>query len=462
VSVAGALDRIAARDGELCSFTETHEVARDADPGDGPLAGVPVAVKDNIVTTAGRTTCSSALLENYESPFDATVVEKLRAAGAVIVGKTSMDEFAMGSSGERSLCGPCKNPWDPSRVTGGSSGGSAAAVAAGLVPIALGSDTGGSVRQPASLCGVVGLKPTYGRVSRYGLVAYASSLDQIGPITRTVGDAAKVLGVIAGHDPRDATSSTRPVDDYHNRLGEPIKGKRIGVPSFARSDAVHPEVARVFDATCAALKEDGAELVDVELPSLEHAVAAYYLVATAEASSNLARFDGIRYGRRAALSPGEGLMELYEKSRSEGFGSEVKLRIMLGTFALSAGYADKLYEKALKVRRLIKDDHDKVFALGIDGLLTPTAPEPAFKIGAKIDDPVAMYLGDMFTVSANLAGLPAVSVPAGLADVDGVKLPVGVQFTGRAFDEGGILSLAAAIERTNPIGDARPVVWAGD
>jgi len=218
----------------------------------------------------------------------------------------------------------------------------------------------------------------------------------------------------------------------------------------------------VFDATCAALKEDGAELVDVELPSLEHAVAAYYLVATAEASSNLARFDGIRYGRRAALSPGEGLMELYEKSRSEGFGSEVKLRIMLGTFALSAGYADKLYEKALKVRRLIKDDHDKVFALGIDGLLTPTAPEPAFKIGAKIDDPVAMYLGDMFTVSANLAGLPAVSVPAGLADVDGVKLPVGVQFTGRAFDEGGILSLAAAIERTNPIGDARPVVWAGD
>ncbi|MEM9065017.1 MAG: Asp-tRNA(Asn)/Glu-tRNA(Gln) amidotransferase subunit GatA [Planctomycetota bacterium] len=445
-----------ARDESLSSFVE----AFDATAGDGPLGDFDISVKANICTREGRTECCSKLLQGYRSPFDATVVEKLTSAGAAIVGKNNMDEFAMGSSGERSVHGPCRNPWDTSRVTGGSSGGSAAAVAAGLVRASLGSDTGGSVRQPAALCGVVGLKPTYGRVSRYGLVAYASSLDQIGPIARSCEDVAVVLGAIAGHDPNDATSSTRGVEDYTARLRESVSGKKIGVPSFARGQGVSAEVARVFDASVEAFRSRGAEIVDVELPSLEYAVPAYYLVATAEASSNLARFDGIRYGRRAELDKGEGLFELYEKSRSEGFGAEVKLRIILGTFALSAGYADKLYERALKVRRLIKDDHDRVFASGIDAILTPTAPSPAFKIGEKTDDPVAMYLEDIFTVSANLAGLPAVSLPAGLAGVDGVTLPVGVQLTGRAWDEAGILSIGAELERCELMGDAKPAVWA--
>ncbi len=409
-----------------------------------PLLGVPVAIKDNICFEAGNTTAASKLLADYRSPFSATAVKRLVDAGAVIIGKTNMDEFGMGSSGENSAFGPTRNPWETDRVPGGSSSGSAAAVAAGVVPVALGSDTGGSIRQPASHCGVVGFKPTYGRVSRYGLIAYASSLDQIGTLTRSVADAASSLAAISGIDPHDATSSTRPVPAYASECDQPIAGLRIGVPAQARSSANDPRVTKALEKALSLYQEQGATIVDIELPTIDYAIAAYYIVATAEASSNLARFDGVRYGKRATLGPGEGLMELYCKSRAEGFGPEVKKRIMLGTHVLSSGYYDAYYATAMKARRKIKGDFDAVFAENGPAchvIMMPASPGPAFKLGEKTTDPLAMYLEDAYTVPVNLAGLPAVTVP-----VDG-PLPIGVQLIGPAFGESTLLRAASMLER---------------
>ncbi|MEO0483977.1 MAG: Asp-tRNA(Asn)/Glu-tRNA(Gln) amidotransferase subunit GatA [Planctomycetota bacterium] len=458
-AVRASLDAIAARDGELSAFTQVfadeamqrasaidEAVAKGEDPG--PLAGVPIAVKDNICTTLGRTTCASRFLEDYRSPFDATAVERLLAAGAVIVGKTNMDEFAMGSSGEHSCFERAKNPWAPGRVTGGSSSGSAAAVAAGMVSIALGSDTGGSIRQPASHCGVVGLKPSYGAVSRWGLVAFASSLDQIGPMTRTVEDAALALSVIAGVDPRDATSSARSIDALPLQREDVV---RVGVPRGLLESADERVCAAVAEAE-AALRGAGVEIVDIELRHADAGVAAYYVIAPAEASSNLARFDGVRYGRRAELAPGEGLEELYVKSRTEGFGAEVRRRILLGTHVLSSGYHDAYYVTAQRVRGLIKRDYDRAFAgevAGEDGcaaVLLPAAPGPAFVAGAKSQDPMAMYLEDAFTVGANLAGLPGITLPVRTVEDDGDTLPIGVQLIGAAFDDARLLSVAVKLE----------------
>jgi aspartyl-tRNA(Asn)/glutamyl-tRNA(Gln) amidotransferase subunit A len=412
----------------------------------GPLGGVPIAVKDNICTLQGKTTCASKILENYESPFEATVIRKLHAAGAVIVGKTNLDEFAMGSSTEHSAFGPVRNPWDVSRSPGGSSGGSAAAVASRIVSAALGSDTGGSIRQPASLCGVVGCKPTYGRVSRYGLVAFASSLDQIGTFTLTVQDAAIMLNAICGMDEFDSTSASTHVPDFTDKLDDAPKQLRIGIPKQIDPSAIHPSVAEAFEGAKDVYRRLGAELVEVDLPHLEYGIAAYYIVATAEASSNLARYDGIRYGRRASLQPGDDLEMLYARSRSEGFGHEVQRRIMLGTHALSSGYYDAYYNTALKTRRVIKGDFDNAFAKGVQAVLTPTTPEPAFKFGSKTEDPMALYLQDVYTVAANLAGLPAISIPAGFAEEDGVKLPVGVQLYAPAFDESTMFRVAHMFE----------------
>jgi len=418
--------------------------------GDGAglaLAGVPIAIKDNICTSTGRTTAGSRFLEQYRSPFAATAVQRLIAAGAVIVGKTNMDEFGMGSSGEHSAFGPTRNPYDPQRVPGGSSGGSAASVGAGMTPLALGSDTGGSIRQPAAHCGVVGLKPTYGRVSRWGLIAYASSLDVIGPIAGDVRDAALALEVIAGADPHDATCSSRQAPSLVGSLDEQVDGLRVGVVKLS-GEGNHPVVVEAHRRAADRLADAGAELVEVELPNVDHAVSAYYVVAPAEASSNLARYDGVRYGRRAELAPGAGIHDLFIKSRCEGFGEEVKRRIMLGTYVLSAGYADRYYLKALKARRVIKQGYDAAFdeAGGVHALLVPTTPGPAFKIGEKSGDPLSMYLEDVYTVGVNLAGLPAVSMPAGEAQVDGSRLPVGVQLVGKAFDESTLLRVARTLE----------------
>ena len=416
-----------------------------------PLFGVPVAVKDNICVDIGTTTAGSNLLAEYRSPYSATAVRRLIDAGAVIVGKTNLDEFGMGSSGENSAFGPTRNPWDTDRVPGGSSSGSAAAVAAGVVPIALGSDTGGSIRQPASHCGVVGLKPTYGRISRYGLIAYASSLDQIGTLTRSVGDAAAVLTAMGGEDAHDATSSTRPMPDLLKDIEVPLEGLRIGVPSQARSAANDPRVTAAMERALGLYAAQGATIVDIELPTIDYGIAAYYIVATAEASSNLARLDGVRYGRRATLGPGEGLMDLYCKSRSEGFGPEVKRRIMLGTHVLSSGYYDAYYATAMKARRKIKGDFDAAFAGGNAGaagpgchvILMPASPGPAFRLGEKATDPLAMYLEDVYTVPVNLAGLPAICVP-----VDG-PLPIGVQLIGQPFGEPVLLRAARMLERVS-------------
>jgi aspartyl-tRNA(Asn)/glutamyl-tRNA(Gln) amidotransferase subunit A len=425
------------------------QVALGQDPG--PLAGVPVAIKDNICTTLGMTTCASRMLAGYRSPFDATAVEKLLAAGAVIIAKANLDEFAMGSSTENSIHGPTRNPHDHTRVPGGSSGGSAAAVAAGLVPVALGSDTGGSIRQPASHCGVVGLKPTYGRVSRYGLVAYASSLDQVGPLTRTVADAGLVASVIAGHDRRDSTCAPTTADDITatlSTLDNVPKGLVVGVPRQARGQGNSPGVAQALARTAEAFAAAGARVVEIDLPHAGAAIAAYYLIATAEASSNLARFDGIRYGHRATLAPGEGLGALYCKSRSEGFSPEVQRRIMLGTYALSSGYYDAYYGTALKVRRLIKQDYDQAFANGAHVVVMPAAPGPAFEIGSKTADPLAMYLEDIYTVGVNLAGLPAISVPVATETIRGKALPIGMQLIAPPLGEGVLLRAAALLERT--------------
>ena len=422
--------------------------------GAGKLHGLAIAVKDNICTKGLRTSCGSQILNNYKAHYDATAIERLNAAGAIVVGKTNMDEFAMGSSNESSAFGPAKNPWDIGRVPGGSSGGSAAAVASGVVRAALGSETGGSVRQPASLCGVVGMKPTYGRISRYGLVAFASSLDIIGIFGRTVMDVADVLGVVAGRDPMDTTSADVPVPDYAAELTNDVSGKRIGVPRDLLGEGIEGDVRERVLAAIDNIASLGAEIVNIELPHAKYGIAVYYIIATAEASSNLARYDGVRYGFRAEQA--DELRKMYSKTREEGFGAEVKRRIMLGTYVLSSGYYDAYYAKAQRVRALVKGDYERAFTV-CDSILTPTSPTVAFKIGERSDDPLAMYLSDIYTVSANLAGVPAISVPCGLSS-DG--LPIGLQLIGNFWSEGPLLNLANAYLSAFPF-DALPPVHAG-
>jgi aspartyl-tRNA(Asn)/glutamyl-tRNA(Gln) amidotransferase subunit A len=421
---------------------------------DLPLNGLPIAIKDVICTKGMQTTCGSHILFNYKAQYDATAVTRLNQAGAVIVGKTNMDEFAMGSSNENSAFGPVRNPWDTSRVPGGSSGGSAVAVASGVVRVALGSDTGGSVRQPASLCGVIGLKPTYGRISRYGLVAFASSLDNIGIFGSSAKDVADVLSVIAGRDDLDSTSADVPVPDYAAILNDEIVGKRIGVPRSWFGEGLDADVREAVEASIENFRGLGAEIVDVELPHAKYGIAVYYIIATAEASSNLARYDGVRYGLRAEDS--HELRQMYFKTREEGFGPEVKRRIMLGTYVLSSGYYDAYYAKAQKVRTLLKQDYARAFEK-CDAILTPTSPSVAFKIGEKSDDPLAMYLNDIYTVSANLAGVPGVSIPVGLSSEG---LPIGTQLIGNYWSEGLLLNLASRYESEFPFA-AKPKVFGG-
>ena len=417
----------------------------------GSLAGIPIAVKDNICVQGMQASCGSHILGNYHPPYNATVIERLLNEGAVVVGKTNCDEFAMGSSNENSAFGPAKNPWDLSRVPGGSSGGSAAAVAAGIVPVALGSDTGGSVRQPASLCGVFGLKPTYGRNSRYGLVAFGSSLDQIGIFARTTGDVAQVLGAIAGRDVHDATTADVPVPNYVAELSGDIKGARIGLPRSLFGEGLDAKVRAAVEAAVAVYRELGAEIVDIELPNAQYSIAVYYIIATAEASSNLARFDGVRYGFRAEDAPE--LRQMYRKTREEGFGPEVKRRIMLGTYVLSAGYYEAYYGKAQQVRSLIKEDFRQAFE-SCDAIITPTSPTPAFAIGEKVDNPLAMYLNDIYTVTANLAGIPGLNVPCGLSSE---RLPIGFQLLGAYWSESTLFKLAHAFETARPFTERPPV-----
>src|SRR5689334_10036723 len=451
--------RIKAVDGKLGAFnTVTAEralasaaaVDRHPERATLPLAGIPVALKDNLCTRGVRTTASSRILESFVPPFNATVVNRLEAAGAVIVGKTNCDEFAMGSSTENSAFGVTRNPWSIDRIPGGSSGGSAVAVAGGLTPLALGSDTGGSIRQPAALCGIVGLKPTYGRVSRYGLIAFASSLDQIGPLTRTVEDAAITLSVIAGVDSADATSAPEQVLDYAASLNGTARALTVGVPTALIEQGVDAEVAAAFHAALEDLGKAGMKIVDVTLPYASAAIPVYYLVATAEASSNLARYDGVRFGFRAAPAARaatsgtmhDDLRAMYGRTRAQGFGAEVKRRIMLGTYVLSAGYYDAYYLKAQQVRTLVRRDYEQAFE-SVDVVAMPTSPIPPFRLGEKTDDPLQMYLADIFTVSVNLAGLPGISVPCGFAD----GLPIGFQLIGRMFDEPTILRVADSFER---------------
>ncbi|MGI8733651.1 MAG: Asp-tRNA(Asn)/Glu-tRNA(Gln) amidotransferase subunit GatA [Pyrinomonadaceae bacterium] len=417
------------------------------------LAGVPLAIKDNICVRGMQTSCGSKILGDYHPPYDATVIERLQKAGAVIIGKTNCDEFAMGSSNENSAFGPVKNPWDLERVPGGSSGGSAAAVAAGIVPVALGSDTGGSVRQPASLCGVVGLKPTYGRNSRYGLVAFASSLDQVGILGRSTQDVATVLSVIAGRDPHDATTADVPVPDYVAALTGDVKNLRLGFPRALFGEGLDAEVRASVEQAIEEYRKLGAEIVEVELPRAKYCIAVYYIIATAEASSNLARFDGVRYGFRAEDTPE--LRQMYRKTRDEGFGAEVKRRIMLGTYVLSAGYYDAYYRKAQQVRALLKEDFRKAFS-SCDAIITPTSPTPAFRLGEKVDDPLSMYLNDVYTVTANLAGVPGINVPCGLSSEN---LPIGFQLLGPYWSESNLFKLAHAYEQACPFA-ARPPIHA--
>jgi aspartyl-tRNA(Asn)/glutamyl-tRNA(Gln) amidotransferase subunit A len=416
-----------------------------------PLAGVPVAVKDNLCTSGLTTTAGSRILQSFVPPYDATVVARLSAAGAIVLGKTNCDEFSMGSSTEHSAFGPSRNPWATDRTPGGSSGGSAAAVAARLAPAALGSDTGGSIRQPAAFCGLVGLQPTYGRVSRYGLIAFASSLDQVGPITRTAEDAALILDVVSGADPLDATCAAVEVPRYEDALTGDIRGLRIGRPAGILDEGVDAEVRRAFEAALETLTARGAAVVEVALPHSRYGIPVYYLIATAEASANLARYDGVRYGSRTPDAAS--LAEMYERTRAAGLGAEVKRRIMLGTYALSAGYYDAYYLKAQQGRALIRADFDEAFRR-VDLVAMPTTPGPAFRLGEKLDDPLQMYLADVFTVGAPLAGLPALSMPCGLT---GERLPIGLQLIGRRFDEATLLRTADAYERDTEWSKAAPL-----
>lgn len=447
------LDSIDRQDSKINAFlhVDRDDAIRQAEAVDrkrtsgtsvGPLAGIPVAVKDVLCTIGQPTTCASRMLKNFVPPYDAGAISRLRQADAVLIGKTNMDEFAMGSSGENSSVAPTRNPWDIERIPGGSSSGSAAAVAARMSPLSLGSDTGGSIRQPAGLCGIVGMKPTYGRVSRYGLIAYASSLDQIGPFATDVQGAATLLEAISGHDHRDSTSVQAPVPQYSQSFDQPLKGLRIGVPVEHFAEGLDPEVERAVRDALAVYKSLGAELKDVHLPHSKYAIATYYLVATSEASSNLSRYDGVHYGHRAEEF-GNSLVDMYEASRGEGFGDEVKRRIMLGVFSLSAGYADKFYTKALQVRRLIRSDFDTAFQ-SCDVIAGPVTPTPAFKIGEKSSDPLAMYLSDIYTISANLAGLPGISIPCGFS---ATKLPIGLQLLAAPFEEERLLQAARMFER---------------
>ena len=417
-------------------------LAAGEDPG--PLAGSVIAVKDNICTTEGRTTCGSRMLENYRSPFDATVITRLLDAGATLIGKTNMDEFAMGSSTETCAWGPVRNPHGINRVPGGSSGGSAVAVAAGIADAALGSDTGGSIRQPAAFCGCVGFKPTYGRISRFGLVAFGSSLDQIGPLTRSVRDAAAIYEVLAGVDSNDATTSDLPVEPSMADGPFDPASLRVGIPREHYTTRNHPGVTERLERIIDSLRAVGATIVDIDLPLTDYGISTYYVIAPAEASSNLSRYDGIRYGYRADPRPGEGLEELYARTRSEGFGPEVQRRIMLGTYVLSAGYYDAYYKRALQVRRLIKQEFDAAFTK-CDVLLGPTSPHPAFQIGAKLE-PISMYLNDVYTVNANIAGIPAISIPGGMVEENGEALPIGLQLQAPAFHETSLLRIASTIE----------------
>ncbi|MBN1558697.1 Asp-tRNA(Asn)/Glu-tRNA(Gln) amidotransferase subunit GatA [candidate division KSB1 bacterium] len=426
------------------ALERAEQIDRKIDAGAaGKLAGCTLGIKDLLTLKGAPTTCGSRILANFRSPYNATAIEKLASHDAIFLGKTNMDEFAMGSSTESSCFGAVKNPHDLERVPGGSSGGSAAAVAGNLCTAALGSDTGGSIRQPASFCGIVGLKPTYGRVSRFGLVAYASSLDQIGPMSKSVHDAALLLSCIAGHDPLDSTSARLPVDDYLSFLDKDVHGVRIGLPKEYFAKGLDPEVEKPIREKAELLRKAGAEIVEVSLPHTEYAIAAYYIIAMAEASSNLARFDGARYGFRAANV--KDIEEMYVKSRTQGFGEEVKRRIMLGTYALSSGYYDAYYRKAQKVRTLVKKDFEDALAR-VDCLLTPVAPTTAFKLNEKLADPLIMYLSDVYTVSLNLAGLPGISVPCG---VDSKDLPVGLQLIGKPFAEGTIIQVADYIEKNS-------------
>ncbi|MEB3265989.1 MAG: Asp-tRNA(Asn)/Glu-tRNA(Gln) amidotransferase subunit GatA [Cyanobacteriota bacterium] len=460
------LKRIMAVEPTVHAFLEvTAERARaDADRIDRarsageplpPLAGIPLAIKDNLCTQGIRTTCSSRMLEHFVPPYESTVTERLWRAGAVLVGKTNLDEFAMGSSTETSAFGPSRNPWDPERVPGGSSGGSAAAVAAGECLASLGSDTGGSIRQPASFCGVVGLKPTYGRVSRWGLVAFASSLDQVGPFGTSVADAAEVLQVIAGADPRDATCLRDPVPDYGSVLGQDVKGLRVGlIRECFEEPGLDPQVKAAVLAAAHQLQSLGCDLVEVSCPRFDAGIATYYVIAPSEASANLARYDGVKYGYRseASDSGSDSLATMTARSRAEGFGDEVQRRILIGTYALSAGYVDAYYRKAQQVRTLIRRDFDAAFA-SVDVLLSPTSPTTAFRFGAHRDDPLAMYLADLLTIPANLAGLPAINVPCGFDDQG---LPIGLQLIGGVLQEPVLLQVAHAYEQAAAVMTQRP------
>ncbi len=451
---AVALRRIEAADGKLGAFLtvepekvlqRAEEIDREVKEGALPLAGVPVAVKDNICTHRLRTTCGSKILRNYVPPYNATAVERLERSGAIVIGKANCDEFAMGSSTENSAFRVTRNPYDPERVPGGSSGGSAVAVAAGMAPLALGSETGGSVRQPASFCNVLGLKPTYGRISRYGLVAFASSLDCIAPIANNAKDMAQLMMCIAGRDERDATSAPVPVPDYLFELDRPIRGIRIGIPKEFFGEGLDPEVRAAIENGIRNAASLGGEVIDVSLPHTKYAIADYYIIAPAEASSNLARYDGVRYGER--VSGPKDLSDMYERTRSLGFGAEVKRRIMIGTYALSSGYYEAYYGRAMKVRTLIKRDYERAFE-DADVLISPVSPTPAFKIGEKISDPLSMYLSDVYTVTANLAGIPALSLPCGFTRQG---LPIGLQVFANQFQETILLRLAEVYSQAFPL-----------
>ncbi len=461
-NIEKTLDNAEKLNGELNSFLSieknyalkrAEEVENSSAEEQQSLRGKAIAVKDNICTTGMQTTCGSRILGNYQPQYDATAVTKLKEAGAIIVGKTNMDEFAMGSSNENSAFGTVKNPWDTEKVPGGSSGGSAVAVASGVVRASLGSETGGSVRQPASFCGIVGLKSTYGRISRFGLVAFASSLDQIGIFGQKSKDVAEVLAVISGRDKNDSTTADVSVPDYSSELDKDISGKKLGIPRALFGEGLDDEVRDSVESAIANYEKLGAEIVDVELPHSKYSIAVYYIIATAEASSNLARFDGVRYGFR--VEDTHELRKMYMKTREEGFGAEVKRRIMLGTYVLSSGYYDAYYAKAQKVRTLLKQDFSKAFEK-CDAVLTPTSPTTAFKIGEKSDDPLAMYLSDIYTASANLASIPGISVPCGLSSE---KMPIGLQLVGKPWSEDTLLNLASVYENEYPLKE-KPQIFA--